>query len=452
MRSVSTHADTTAPPAAPIRTVAFQTLGCKVNFFDTDAMVTGLDGGFTVAEPEQADALVVNTCAVTHNAWTEARRMVRRYKRHNPQGRVIVTGCYAQVAPKEAAGLTEVDWVLGTRDRNKLADVLRQLEGGVGGTQVTVTDVLAQRATEDLSIPQSRGRTRGFLRVQTGCNYRCTFCIIPYARGNSVSVPLEQVLEQAHRLVAAGHRELVPVGIHIADYGKDLKPRTTMATLLHALFAIDGVERVRLSSIDPHEVDDELIDLVTFHPKMARHLHVAVQAGNDRVLKAMKRRHGTVEFREKLEKIAALNPRVGVGTDIIAGFPTETCEEHAATADLIRSVPLSYLHVFPYSPRSGTPAADMLPTKPHLIRQRSEELRAISEAHKERFAASLVGQTVRVLLEEATDKTTGRPTGLCSEYVRVLLPTTLGAGQGEFIDALVTETRGADVLAVPVSV
>lgn len=408
--------------------VAFKTLGCKVNLYDTHAMQGSLGPDQTAVPEDEAEVLVVNSCAVTHEAWREARQAIRRFKRLQPEGRVVLTGCYAQIQPEESGALPEVDWVLGTRERSRLPEVLASLQTGKPvNPHLEVGDVMADRVHEPLTIPKSYGRTRGTLRVQTGCNYRCSFCVIPLARGNSVSVPLGEVLDEARRLIDAGHQELCPVGIHVADYGKDLKPRDSFLALVDGLLALPGLGRLRLSSIDPHEVDEALLERVAHHPKMAPHLHVAVQSMSDAVLKAMKRRHDAASFAWAMNRLREMNPKVGVGTDVISGFPTETEEDHQETMSRLKDLGLSYLHVFPYSTRPGTAASALKPLHGQVVKDRSKALRDLGQTLKENFAERLVGAEVKVLVE-AWKKSPGSPTvGWTGEYVRAYLT---GTGKG----------------------
>lgn len=431
--------------------VAFHTLGCKVNFFDTGAMTALVAGRYRVVEGFDADALVLNTCAVTQAAWVDARKILRRFRRHNLQGKVVLTGCYAQIAPQEAAALKGVDWVLGTRDRNRLGEVLDTLLAGPpqqSWPTVTVSDVFAVREMEPLFLPRSPGRTRGFLRVQTGCNYRCTFCVIPMARGNSVSVDFEGALAQAARLIEAGHGEICPTGIHVADYGKDLRPRRSFTELLHALLELPGLRRLRLSSLDPHEVNDELLELVCQHPLMARHLHVAVQSADEDVLKAMKRRHSAADFEKLVLAVQRLNPQVAVGTDLITGFPTETEEQHRRTVDCLSRLPLAYFHVFPYSTRPGTAAAALEALGPGVVQARAAELRRLGEKKREGFAQALLGQRVQVLAEKP-DEATGNSRGWTSQYVRAVFAPGVRPRPGDMVSALVTAAQAGQVHVVP---
>jgi threonylcarbamoyladenosine tRNA methylthiotransferase MtaB len=408
--------------AAPATTVAFQTLGCRLNQVDTGQLQALLQArGFAVAAPgARPDVVIVNTCAVTTGAELSDRRAIRRAARDRG-GRVVVTGCWAQTNPGAVAALDGVDLVVGNTDKARLPDLLAELLGaGRGATRVAVSEVGRARLTAVPPAPRSDGRSRAFLKVQDGCQHRCAFCIVPFARGASRSLPPSVVEEHARALVAAGHPEIVLTGVDLGHYGADLVPRTDLAALLARLAAIGGLRWLRLSSLLPAYVTEELFDVLTTSPAIAPHLHVPLQSGSDRVLRAMRRPYTSAMYRRLLERLAAAIPRLGLGADVIVGFPGETAADFADTLALVEALPFSYLHVFPYSARPGTEAA-MRPGRldAATVTERARVLREVSAAKRRRFRQAMVGRVEDVLVLVRRDRATGELVGLTGNYVEV---------------------------------
>lgn len=340
-------------------TVAFHTLGCKVNHYETEAIWQLFkDANYERVEFEtNADVFVINTCTVTNTGDKKSRQIIRRAIRQNPDAVVCVTGCYAQTSSAEIMEIPGVDIVVGTQDRHKLLDYIQQFQderqpiNGVG-------NIMKNRTYEELEVPYFTDRTRASLKIQEGCNNFCTFCIIPWARGLMRSRDPEKVVEQATQLVNSGYKEIVLTGIHTGGYGQDLK-NYNLAQLLRDLDTIEGLERIRISSIEASQLTDEVIDVIGNSNKVVRHLHIPLQSGSDDVLKRMRRKYTMAHFSERLTKLHQALPDLAVTSDVIVGFPGESEDQFQETYDFIVNHHFSELHVFPYSPRIGTPAARM---------------------------------------------------------------------------------------------
>jgi threonylcarbamoyladenosine tRNA methylthiotransferase MtaB len=419
-----------APADEPIR-VGFATIGCKLNQYDTTEVQALLEArGFrTVPFEAPAQLYVINTCTVTARADGSGRQAIRRAIARNPDAVVVVTGCYAQTRPEAVAAIPGVDLVLGTADRHALPDLLDGLRKRVRPL-VRVGDVFAAPAPP--AIPLRRfapGYTRAFVKVQDGCQHRCSFCIVPFARGASRSQPAARVVEQVEGLAAAGYREVVLTGVDLGHYGWDLEPRASLAALLRRLLEVPGLARLRLSSVLPAYVTDELVELLAAEPRLCRHLHVPLQSGSARVLRAMRRPYTPGRYRALVERLAERLPGLGLGTDVITGFPGETAEDFAATRDLVEALPFTYLHVFSYSDRRGTEAARSTAARVPAgeIRRRTRALRLLGEGKQAAFRRAQVGRTLEVLVLEERTGPGGRLVGLTDNYLEVVLdgPDTL---------------------------
>jgi len=369
------------------------TFGCRLNAYESEVMRANAAG---IDDP---DLVIVNTCAVTAESERQARQAIRRARRRRPSATLVVTGCAAQINPDQFADMAEVDRVIGNTEK-------LEPQAFADGPRVAVNDILSVKETAGHLIDGFEGRARAFLQVQTGCDHRCTFCIIPFGRGNSRSVPIGAIVDQARRLVEGGYRELVLTGVDITDYGKDLPSRPSLGQMIRRLLAaLPELPRLRLSSIDPVEVDEELWRLIAAEQRLMPHLHLSLQAGSDMILKRMKRRHSRADALAFCDRARRLRPDIAFGADLIAGFPTETEAMFAESLDLVGECGLAWLHVFPYSPRPGTPAARM-PQVPKADRKaRAAALRAVGEAERDRHLAAQVGRRLDVLIE---DDTTGR--------------------------------------------
>ena len=401
-------------------TVAFTTLGCRLNQADTQALQTLLEArGFrTVALEARPDVVVVNTCTVTARAELSDKRAIRRAARLSPGGRVVVTGCWAQTSPATVAALEGVDLVVGNADKARLPDLLADL---ARGPRVAVSDITAARI--DTAAPRPAGRARAFLKVQDGCQHRCAFCVVPLARGHSRSLAPEVVEDHVRGLVAAGHPEVVLTGVDLGHYGADLVPRTSLAALLARLVTIDGLRWLRLSSMLPAYFTEDVLEIVTTSTVIAPHLHVPLQSGSDRVLRAMRRPYTAAMYRGLVERLAAAIPRLGLGADVIAGFPGETEEDCGETLALVQALPFSYLHVFPYSARPGTEAAGRPGRSGAAVAaERARRLREAAAAKNLRFREGMLDRVEDVLVLEARDGVTGDLVGLTGNYMEVTFP------------------------------
>ncbi|MFQ5954871.1 MAG: tRNA (N(6)-L-threonylcarbamoyladenosine(37)-C(2))-methylthiotransferase MtaB [Kiloniellales bacterium] len=365
------------------------TFGCRLNAYESE-VIRGL-----AAKAALTDAVIVNTCAVTAEAERQAGQAIRRARRRRPGARIIVTGCAAQIDPGRFAAMPEVDRVVGNQEKLTLW-ALRPEEG----ERVLVNDIMSVRQTAGHLIAGFQGRTRAFVQIQQGCDHRCTFCVIPYARGNSRSVAVGEVVRQVRRLVEAGHREVVLTGVDLTAYGADLPGRPSLGQMVRRLLAlVPALPRLRLSSLDVAEVDRELWRLIADEPRLMPHLHLSLQAGNDLILKRMRRRHSRDVAVAFCRRARRLRPDMVFGADLIAGFPTETEAMFRDTLALVDDCGLGLLHVFPYSARRGTPAARM-PQLPGPVRkERALRLRAKGEAALARLLEDRVGTRVRVLVE-----------------------------------------------------
>lgn len=386
-----------------------QTFGCRLNTYESEvirshAQTAGLE-----------NVIVFNTCAVTGEAERQARQAIRRARKENPDAKIIVTGCSAQIKPEEYAGMDEVDSVIGNQEKmlaesysnlfhvkHSKNDISPFADAMAAEEKVQVNDIMSVTETASHLVGGFEGKARAFVQVQNGCNHRCTFCIIPFGRGNSRSVPMGEIVEQIKLLVKEGYKEVALTGVDITDYGKDLPGQPTLGQMCKRLLAlVPDLPRLRLSSLDPVEMDEDLWALIANEPRLAPHLHISLQAGDDMVLKRMKRRHLRHHVVEFCERARALRPDIVFGADIIAGFPTETDEMFDNTLKLVSEADIIYTHIFPYSARQGTPAARM-PQVPLKVRKaRAAALRAAGSMQLKAYLQSRVGLMEEVMVEQA---------------------------------------------------
>ncbi|MEK5026548.1 tRNA (N(6)-L-threonylcarbamoyladenosine(37)-C(2))-methylthiotransferase MtaB [Paenibacillus sp. FSL M7-1046] len=421
--------------------VAFYTLGCKVNFYDTEAIwqLFKNEGYEQVDFEGPADVYLINTCTVTNTGDKKSRQMIRRAVRRNPEAIVAVTGCYAQTSPGEILDIPGVDLVIGNQDREQIMTHVKNIQGSRQPVNA-VRNIMKTREFEELDVPGFADRTRAFMKIQDGCNNFCTFCIIPWSRGLSRSRDPKSIVAQAHQLVEAGYKEFVLTGIHTGGYGDDLE-NYRLADLLWELDKVDGLERVRISSIEASQIDDKLLEVLNRSSKMCRHLHIPLQAGHNEVLKAMRRKYTTEEYYAKMELIRQAMPDVGITTDVIVGFPGETEEMFRAGYDFMKAVNYSEMHVFPYSKRTGTPAARMLNQVDEEIKNvRVQELIDLSEEMQLAYARRFVGKTLSVIPERSAKGAPGRSTqhGFSDNYLQVFFSGD-DSLQGELCQVKITE-------------
>ena len=402
------------------RTVAFYTLGCKLNFAEISTIARTFEaaGYRRMQWEEKADIYVINTCTVTDNADKRFRYLVHGILKRNPEAYIIAVGCYAQTNPDEISRTGGVDLVLGAKDKFKITEYLSSLEK-VPATQVHSCDI-SEVDTYDGSYSLSE-RTRAFLKIQDGCDYRCTYCTIPLARGKSRSQPLESVIANAEKIVAAGTYEIVLTGVNTGDWGRGLDTGQKFFDLVKALDNVEGLRRVRISSIEPNLITDEILEYIASGDKFMPHFHIPLQSGCDDILRAMKRRYLTPLYRSRIEKIKELMPHACIGADVIVGFPGETEANFEETYRFISSLEVSYLHVFTYSERENTPAWSMAGSVPGKVRaKRSKVLHLLGGRKKAAFYRSQLG-SVRPVLFESENKD-GMISGFTDNYVKVRLP------------------------------
>jgi threonylcarbamoyladenosine tRNA methylthiotransferase MtaB len=381
------------------------TFGCRLNAFESEVIRREAENAGL------ADTIVINSCAVTNEAVAQARQSIRRLKRERPHARIIVTGCAAQTQPKMFAEMAEVDRVVGNDDkmrgeswRNARVAFAAADFGVAQSEKIAVADIMAvTEMAPHLLEGFQRGLPRVFVQVQNGCDHRCTFCIIPYGRGNSRSAPMGAVVDQVRALVERGHAEIVLTGVDLTSYGADLPGAPKLGALTRQILRhVPELKRLRISSIDSIEVDRDLLDVIADDARLMPHLHLSLQSGDDMILKRMKRRHSRADAIEFCAQVRRLRPEIALGADIIAGFPTESEAMFARSQQLVEECDLTFLHVFPYSPRPGTPAARMPQVRGDAIKDRARRLRAAGEAALQRRLAFEVGSTRQVLIESAT--------------------------------------------------
>ena len=401
-----------------MKTVAFLTLGCKVNTYESEAMLKLFhQAGYEAVDfKDKADVYVINTCTVTNTGDSKSRQMIRKAIRQNEKAIVCVVGCYSQVASEEVVSIEGVGVVLGTQFRNQIVDFVNEYKT----TQkpvIKVADVMKLSRFEDLDIDEFTRNTRAFLKIQDGCNNFCTYCIIPYARGQIRSRTPESVLKQAQSLVDHGFVEIVLTGIHTAGYGQDFENYSFYDLLVDLTTKIKGLKRLRISSIEMSQITQEIIDLIAMSPIIVDHLHIPIQSGCDATLKRMNRHYTTAEFSDKLRDLKEKLPSLSVTTDVIVGFPGETEEEFQQTYQWIEKMHFNQLHVFPYSIRKGTPAARMKDQiDGHVKHDRVKSLMDLSQRLQSEFASYQIGKTLEVLIEERHGE---RMVGHASNYLKV---------------------------------
>ncbi|PAP93900.1 tRNA (N(6)-L-threonylcarbamoyladenosine(37)-C(2))-methylthiotransferase MtaB [Mesorhizobium wenxiniae] len=417
------------------------TFGCRLNTYESEVMrreaesagLGALEGG----------AIIFNTCAVTGEAVRQAKQSIRKARRENPAARIIVTGCAAQTEPQNFVAMDEVDLVLGNEEKLKAHSYRALPDFGVNDTEkARVNDIFSVRETAGHMVDAIEGRARAFVQVQNGCDHRCTFCIIPYGRGNSRSVPMGAVVEQVERLSGNGYAEIVLTGVDMTSFGADLPGSPKLGKLVKTILKqVPGVKRLRLSSIDSIEADDDLLDAIATEPRLMPHLHLSLQAGDDMILKRMKRRHNRDQSIRFCEDLRKLRPGIVFGADIIAGFPTETDAMFEKSLEIVEECGLTHLHVFPFSPREGTPAARMPQLRRELVKQRAARLRAAGDAAYRRHLAALAGTRQSILVER--DRL-GRTEGFT-------LATISEGAPGEIVEADIAGHDGARLIAAPLA-
>ncbi|MFH0725359.1 MAG: tRNA (N(6)-L-threonylcarbamoyladenosine(37)-C(2))-methylthiotransferase MtaB [Pseudomonadota bacterium] len=410
------------------------TLGCKVNQFES-ALVSaklaasgygekGCAGSESAPDacPDETTLCIINTCTVTEKASMQSRQAIRQAIRNHPRARIVVTGCYAQTQPEEIRKIKGVHDIIGHGEKHCIPERLLSDAGPPCPLSTANTSPWYEGDTGLITIPAFTNRTRAFLKIQDGCDARCTYCIVPHARGNSRSMPFQQVLNHLFQLETAGHSEVVLSGIHLGAYGKDLSPTHGLPALLADIEASEIKARIRLSSIEPRELTDEIIAIAAHSEKICPHFHIPLQSGDDTILRRMGRPYAGSFFRDRVSTIHEQMPDAAIGVDTLIGFPGESQEAFENTYNLISSLPITYLHVFPFSPRDQTPAAEFENrVPPDIVKSRCREMRALNSSKKRHFYQRFIGKTARVLIEGGRDPNTGYLKGITSNYIPVFL-------------------------------
>ena len=474
-----------------LATFHIENFGCRATQADAAAIERQLaERGFARAGgAEDVDVVIVNTCTVTASADSQARQAIRRIHRESPRAQIIATGCYAQRAPEELAAIEGVSWVVGNSHKPEIptlveqellpvqrmpshffpaallnrAQVVPKLREPAPHEQLSLARAPAKILTGNIFeqnavlvapvLGGEGGRTRPVLKIQDGCNHRCAYCVIPFVRGRSRSLPPQEVIAEIRKLCDAGYKEVVLSGINLGSYGRDLVSRVEFLELVRLILAETPLARLRISSIEPMDVTQDLVELVASSNRIARHFHIPLQSGSDRILAAMHRWYRAAHYARRLELIRELLPGAAIGADVIVGFPGETDDDHRATIRFIEALPFTYLHVFAFSKRPGTEAARLLEAErvpevsPRVIKQRSAELRALAASKSAAFRAAQVGKTLRVLTLEKSGETWTE--ALSDNYLKVRLPGSWPAN--EFVDVRVTADGGSWLLAEPLT-
>ncbi len=405
-------------------TFYIETLGCKVNQYESDGIAASLEekGLIRGAKNIDADICIINTCAVTSKAGMQSRQAVRRLIREHPNARVIVTGCHAQTDPELMGQIDNIDHIVCHRDKGKIADCIHPslAHSPKAPFKFSAPDHGADNQFLTFEKPVVGSMTRAYLKIQDGCNAFCTYCIVPYARGGSVSMPPTQVHHHMKGLAAKGFNEVIITGIHTGMYGLDLNPSTTLAALVKQMDKNKWVEQIRISSIEPGEINQDLIDLASPGHILCDHFHIPLQSGDDDILKRMKRPYSAAQFESVIQKIHHSLPLAGIGLDILVGFPGETDQQFKNTYDLIKQLPVSYLHVFPFSARKGTPAFhfnDKVPTD--VIKKRCAAMRELDKEKRAAFIRANQRKKLRGLVQNSDDKNTGMLKAVTSNYLTI---------------------------------
>lgn len=406
-----------------MKTISIATLGCKVNQYESEALIADLEqrGYQIVPFGNGADITLINTCTVTHRADFDSRQLVRKALRKNPGSFIIVTGCYSQVAPETFLDMEGVRYLFGNREKGQIPALLPLMEKQILPS-LQVSDIGDERIFSEIPVHSFRHHTRAFLKIQDGCNGQCSYCIVPLARGPSRSLPPERVVEHLRILKEKNFKEVVLTGIHLGSYGMDLQPSFGLEALLRQIETEDTPRRIRLSSIEPLDFSPALISILSQSQKVCPHLHLPIQSGDDDILQRMNRNYDHHFLKDLIQELHLRIPEVSIGADVIVGFPGETEERFENSCQLIESLPLSYLHVFPFSKRKGTVAAELKQrTGSQEIRRRAEAVRELGRQKRRSFYRRFIHRELCVLIEDRKEKRSGRWRGLSRNYIPVLL-------------------------------
>jgi threonylcarbamoyladenosine tRNA methylthiotransferase MtaB len=404
-------------------TISVATLGCKVNQFESEALMSALEqkGYGIVPFDEGADITIINTCTVTHRADFQSRQMIRRAFRSNPKSLIIVTGCYSQVEPEVMTKIEGVRYLLGNKEKGQIPELLPLMQKDEL-PQIQVSDIQKETAFWDIPLHSFQRHTRAFLKIQDGCDAHCSYCIVPYARGPSRSLPPEKLIEHLRVLKEKRFKEVVLTGIHIGSYGMDLTPPFPLEKLLRRIEEEKIPDRIRLSSIEPLDFSADLISFLSQSTKVCPHLHIPIQSGDDEILRLMNRNYDHFLLLDLIQELHQSIPKLAIGADVIVGFPGETEEKFEHTYELIKSLPFSYLHIFPFSKRKGTPASQFpWRVDEAVIKKRAEKMRELGKKKRQAFYHQFLHQELRVLVEDRREKETGRWKGFSRNYIPVSL-------------------------------
>ncbi|MBF0339577.1 MAG: tRNA (N(6)-L-threonylcarbamoyladenosine(37)-C(2))-methylthiotransferase MtaB [Magnetococcales bacterium] len=448
MASLSSSLEDTLERSRPVvnshpeagRPMTVLTMGCRVNQYESALLGQGgaAQGYRPARAGEQAELVVINTCSVTGESDRQARQLIRRAARDHPDARIVVTGCYAQNAPERVAALPRVELVLGNGEKTRLWEHLRPSLAPEGADKIRVGDLSAvTRVTEQPPVAQFGDRARAFLQVQDGCDRACAYCVIPRLRGPSRSFPVERVVDQARHFLESGYEELVLTGVNLGAYGRDLAGRPTLAALAREILAMEGVGRLRISSLDPLDIDADLIDLLGKNPRLCSHLHLSIQSGDDGVRRRMGRGRGRDEVLARIARVRAARPEVILGADFIVGFPSEDESAFQRTLELTEAAELALLHVFPYSPRPETPAASLpreLLVPGEEIRARAWRLRQAGDTLLEQVSRERIGGEEEMLIENLEN---GIGIGKTSGFLTMHLPDARDAWRGALVPVII---------------
>jgi threonylcarbamoyladenosine tRNA methylthiotransferase MtaB len=431
--------------------ISLVTLGCKTNQTDAASLAAELtvQGHEIVSSPKKADALIVHTCTVTQKTDYQARQAIRQAIAKNPEAKVVVTGCYAQVSPRALEAIPGVDFIVGMGERNRIPDLL-QFREKQNSPRILASEARRLVSFAEERVPLFQERTRAYLKVQDGCNSFCSYCIVPFARGRNRSLPLDRARARALELSSSGFKEIVLTGIHLGTYGTDLNPPLSLLDLLQALERAPGMPRIRLSSIEPAELTLPFIDFLSRGQNICPHLHIPLQSGDDDILRRMNRNYSRDFFSDRIHRLVQAIPDLTIGVDLIGGFPGEDEQAFENTCNLVARLPLAYLHVFPFSRREGTPAAkfpDLVPSG--VIKARCRTLRDLGARKRGEFYRSFIGRRLKVLIESKRDRETALLKGFSRNYIPVLI-----AGGEEWIhqelEVQVTEVRDEKVFGIQI--
>ena len=423
--------------------VAFSTLGCRVNVYESEAMAEKFirEGYEVVDASEAADVYVINTCTVTNMGDKKSRQIISRARRLNENSTVAVVGCYSQIAPKEVSEIPGVDVVLGTRNKGDVVYYVNKARDE-GKSQVHVEGVLKNKKFEELNIEEYQDKTRAFLKIQDGCNRFCTYCIIPYSRGSVCSKDPKKVLEEVNKLAEHGFKEIILSGIHTASYGLDLEGSVNLIDIIEEIEKVEGIERIRIGSIEPAFFTPEVIEKIKKFKKLCPHFHLSLQSGCDATLKRMNRRYTAKEYADSVNLLRETMPDVSITTDVIVGFPGETEEEFNETYEFLKNIKLTKTHVFKYSPRKGTKAADMQDQLDGSIKEkRSKLLIELSNKNEKEFIEKFIGKEMDALIEAEVKGKDGIYEGDTRNYIKVQVPCTCADVTGKIVDIEITEAE-----------